>query len=376
MAEAHEAFMRRALELARRGEGYTRPNPLVGAVVVRDGEVVAEGYHARYGGPHAEAEALERAGAAARGADLYVNLEPCVDFPGKKTPSCAERIIAAGIRRVIIATRDPNPLVGGKGVERLRAAGIEVVEGVLAEEARELNEIFFHWIRTGRPFVALKLAMSLDGKIATRTGDSRWITGPEARRRAHELRRRHAAVLVGVNTVLADDPRLTVREVEGPQPLRIVLDSRGRIPLSARVLSGDAGTVIAAGEGIAPDKLEALRAKGAEVWRLPAAAGRVDIAALLARLGERGVDSVLVEGGGEVAWSFLSRGLVHKLYLFYGPVVIGGREAIPAVGGEGVPQLAAAPRFRFGTVERLGADLLVTAYPTGMPSAQISVPER
>jgi len=368
--------MRRALELARRGEGYTRPNPMVGAVVVRDGEIIAEGYHARCGGPHAEAEALERAGRAARGADLYVNLEPCVDFPGKKTPSCAERIIAAGIRRVIIATRDPNPLVGGKGVERLRAAGIEVVEGVLAEEARELNEIFFHWIRTGRPFVALKLAMSLDGKIATRTGDSRWITGPEARRRAHELRRRHAAVLVGVNTVLADDPRLTVREVEGPQPLRIVLDSRGRIPLSARVLSGEAGTVIAAGEGMPPDKLEALRDKGAEVWRLPAAAGRVDIAALLARLGERGVDSVLVEGGGEVAWSFLSRGLVHKLYLFYGPVVIGGREAIPAVGGEGVPQLAAAPRFRFGTVERLGADLLVTAYPTGMPSAQISVPER
>jgi len=376
MAETHEAFMRRALELARRGEGYTRPNPMVGAVVVRDGEIIAEGYHARCGGPHAEAEALERAGRAARGADLYVNLEPCVDFPGKKTPSCAERIIAAGIRRVIIATRDPNPLVGGKGVERLRAAGIEVVEGVLAEEARELNEIFFHWIRTGRPFVALKLAMSLDGKIATRTGDSRWITGPEARRRAHELRRRHAAVLVGVNTVLADDPRLTVREVEGPQPLRIVLDSRGRIPLSARVLSGEAGTVIAAGEGMPPDKLEALRDKGAEVWRLPAAAGRVDIAALLARLGERGVDSVLVEGGGEVAWSFLSRGLVHKLYLFYGPVVIGGREAIPAVGGEGVPQLAAAPRFRFGTVERLGADLLVTAYPTGMPSAQISVPER
>ncbi|MCD6321225.1 bifunctional diaminohydroxyphosphoribosylaminopyrimidine deaminase/5-amino-6-(5-phosphoribosylamino)uracil reductase RibD [Candidatus Bipolaricaulota bacterium] len=363
MGKEHERFMKRALELARQGEGYTRPNPLVGAVVVKEGKIVAEGYHARYGGPHAEAVALERAGDAARGADLYVNLEPCVDFLGKKTPPCTERIIAAGVRRVFIAVRDPNPSVRGKGIEKLRAAGIEVIEGVLADEAMELNEIYFHWIKERKPFVSLKLAMSLDGKIATRTGDSRWITGPEARRRVHELRRRHAAVLVGVNTVIADDPELTVREVPGPNPLRIVLDSRGRIPPSARVLNEAVRTLVATTEAMSPERERVLRARGAEVVRFPARDGRVDLEALLGWMGERGIDSVLVEGGGEVAWSFLSRGLVHKLYLFYGPVVIGGRDAVPAVGGEGVPNLGGAMRVEIRGVERLGPDLLVTAYP-------------
>ena len=363
MGKEHERFMKRALELARQGEGYTRPNPLVGAVVVKGGKIVAEGYHARYGAPHAEAVALERAGDAARGADLYVNLEPCVDFLGKKTPPCTERIIAAGVRRVFIAVRDPNPSVRGKGIEKLRAAGIEVIEGVLADEAMELNEIYFHWIKERKPFVSLKLAMSLDGKIATRTGDSRWITGPEARRRVHELRRRHATVLVGVNTVIADDPELTVREVPGPNPLRIVLDSRGRIPPSARVLNGAVRTLVATTEAMSPERERVLRARGAEVARFPARDGRVDPGALLRWLGERGIDSVLVEGGGEVAWSFLSRGLVHKLYLFYGPVVIGGRDAVPAVGGEGFPNLGGAMRVEIRGVERLGPDLLVTAYP-------------
>ncbi len=363
MANEHERFMRQALELARRGEGYTRPNPLVGAVVVKDGEVIAEGHHAHYGGPHAEVVALERAGEAARGADLYVNLEPCVHWG--KTPPCADRIIAAGVKRVIIASRDPNPLVNGKGVERLRAAGIEVIEGVLEDEARELNEIFFHWITTKRPFVSLKLAMSLDGKIATKTGDSRWITGPEARRKVHELRRRHAAVLVGVNTVLADDPELTVREVEGPQPLRVILDSRGRTPITARVLDRAARTLIAATGSMPRKAEERLREAGAEVARFPAAGGKVDLGALLQWLGERGIDSVLVEGGGEVAWSFVSRGLVRKFYLFYGPVVIGGRDAVPGVGGDGFPDLDGAARLEIRRVERLGADLLVVGYPEG-----------
>jgi len=363
MANEHERFMRQALELARRGEGYTRPNPLVGAVVVKDGEVIAEGHHAHYGGPHAEVVALERAGEAARGADLYVNLEPCVHWG--KTPPCADRIIAAGVKRVIIASRDPNPLVNGKGVERLRAAGIEVIEGVLEDEARELNEIFFHWITTKRPFVSLKLAMSLDGKIATKTGDSRWITGPEARRKVHELRRRHAAVLVGVNTVLADDPELTVREVEGPQPLRVILDSRGRTPITARVLDRAARTLIAATGSMPRKAEERLREAGAEVARFPAAGGKVDLEALLQWLGERGIDSVLVEGGGEVAWSFVSRGLVRKFYLFYGPVVIGGRDAVPGVGGDGFPDLDGAARLEIRRVERLGADLLVVGYPEG-----------
>ncbi|MGB9861733.1 MAG: bifunctional diaminohydroxyphosphoribosylaminopyrimidine deaminase/5-amino-6-(5-phosphoribosylamino)uracil reductase RibD, partial [Candidatus Bipolaricaulaceae bacterium] len=213
--------MRRVLALAEKGEGLTRPNPLVGAVVVKDGEIVAEAYHERFGGPHAEALALEKAGERAKGAELYVNLEPCVDFPGKKTPSCTEAIIRAGIKRVVIATRDPNPQVSGRGVARLQAAGIEVVEGILAEEAKKLNEIFFHWITTRTPFVALKLAMTLDGKIASSQGKSKWITGEEARRLVQKLRRRYAAILVGTNTVLADDPALTVRDEPGPQPLRV-----------------------------------------------------------------------------------------------------------------------------------------------------------
>lgn len=353
--------MRRTLALARRGEGYTRPNPLVGAVVVRDGKVIAEGYHAHYGGPHAEVFALERAGKLAHGADLYVNLEPCVHHG--KTPPCVDRIIQAGVRRVIIATRDPNPLVDGKGVERLRAAGIEVVEGVLAGEAWALNEVFFHWIQKRTPFVVLKLALSLDGKIASSSGASRWITDSAARKRVHELRRRYAAVLVGIQTVLADDPALTVREGSGPQPLRVVLDSRGRTPLSARVLSPEAKTLIATTECPAEVE-EALRGRGAEVWRLPAQEGRVDLGELLARLGDKGIDSVLVEGGGEVAWSFLSQNLVQKVAFFYAPLILGGRRAVPAVGGEGFAEPDLGLRIRNISWEQVGEDLLITGYPS------------
>ncbi len=354
--------MRRVLALARQGEGYTRPNPLVGAVVVKDGVIIAEAYHERFGGPHAEVLALERAGERAQGAELYVNLEPCVDFPGKKTPPCTAAIIRAGIRRVVVAVRDPNPAVAGRGVAELKAAGIEVVEGVLAEEARKLNEIFFHWITTRTPFVALKLALTLDGKIASHTGKSRWITGPAARTRVHELRRRYAAVLVGANTVLLDDPELTVREVAGPQPLRIVLDGEGRVPPSARVFNRAAKTLVATAR-MRPETEETLRAQGVEVLRLPAQEQGVDLRRLLAVLGERGVDSVLVEGGGEVAWSFLSQELVHKIYFFYAPLILGGRRAVPAVGGEGFADPSQGIRVRDLTVEEVGGDLLLTGYP-------------
>lgn len=354
--------MRRVLSLARQGEGFTRPNPLVGAVLVKDGEIVAEAYHARFGGPHAEILALEKAGDRARGADLYVNLEPCVDFPGKKTPPCVEAIIRAGVRRVVIATRDPNPRVSGRGVAQLREAGIEVVEGVLAEEGRRLNEVFFHWVTTGMPFVVLKLALTLDGKIASFTGKSQWITGPAARRKVQELRRRYAAVLVGTNTVLADDPQLTLRDLEGPQPWRIVLDREGRLPLAARVFDGSAKTLVATVH-MPAEKEKALRAKGVEVLRLPAGPGGVDLRALLVRLGAQGVDSILVEGGGEVAWSFLSQWLVQKLHFFYAPLILGGRRAVPAVAGEGFPEPASGIRVRDITLEWVGEDLLLTGYP-------------
>jgi len=359
----HEKFMRRALELARLGQGLTRPNPLVGAVVVQGGQVIAEGHHAVCGGPHAEAVALLEARGRARGADLYLNLEPCVEFPGKKTQPCTRAILHAGIRRVIVATPDPNPRVSGRGLARLREAGVEVVEGVLAGEARRLNEVFFHWVRERTPFVVLKLAMSLDGKIATPTGKSRWITGPGSRRLVHALRARYGAVLVGVNTVRADDPSLTVREVEGLQPLRVVLDSDGRTPRGAKVLSAEAKTVIATTDRMPPEIEAELRAKGADVWRLPAQGDQVDLAEILRRLGQS-VDSVLVEGGSEVAWSFLSAGLVHKIAFFYAPMILGGRDAVPSVGGEGVADPAEAIRVRDLAIERVGDDFLVTGYPS------------
>jgi len=366
--------MRRVLALAQKGEGYTRPNPLVGAVLVKDGEILAEAYHERFGGPHAETLALARAGEKAEGAELYVNLEPCVDFPGKKTPSCADAIIRAGIKKVVIATRDPNPQVCGRGVAKLREAGIEVVEGVLAHEAQRLNEVFFHWITKGTPFVVLKLAMSLDGKIASRTKNSRWITGPEARKIVHQLRRRYAAVLVGANTVILDDPELTVREVPGPQPLRIVLDTHGRVPLSARVFSGEAKTLVATVD-MPPEKEEALRGKGVEVLRLPERDGHPDLQRLLAALGARGVDSLLVEGGGEVAWSFLSQGLVNKIVFFYAPLILGGRDAVPAVAGTGFPDPAQGLRVQELSVEWVGQDLMVVGYPVYEGTARLETEE-
>lgn len=358
----HEAFMKRALALARLGAGRTRPNPVVGAVVVKDGAVIAEGYHAVSGGPHAETVALAEAGDKARGADLYLTLEPCVAFPGKRTPPCVDAILEAGIRRVIVATADPNPCVDGRGLAVLREAGVEVVEGVLADEARRLNEVFFHWIVYRTPFVVLKLAMSLDGKIATRARRSRWITGSESRRRVHALRAQYGAILVGVGTVLADDPSLTVREAEGPHPLRVVLDSEGRMPLRAKVLSPEARTVIAATDRMPPRVESELRSRGAEVWRLPGEGDRVDLGALLCRLGEE-TDSLLVEGGSEVAGAFLAQGLVHKVAFFYAPVILGGRDAVPAVGGEGVAEPAQALRVRDLAVEPVGGDLLITGYP-------------
>ena len=352
-----ERFMRLALELAHKGEGETNPNPIVGAVVVKDGRIVGEGYHHRFGGPHAEVFALDEAGDEAHGATLYVTLEPCSHHG--KTPPCTERIIAAKIARVVIACRDPNPLVNGHGIERMRAAGIEVTEGVLEEEARRANEIFFKFITTGRPFVQLKLAESLDGKIATRTGDAKWISGADSRVEVHCLRRRFAAILVGVGTAIADDPRLNVRHVAGKDPLRIVLDGRGRIPLAATLLCGEGRTIVVTAT-MAREKEAALLALGAEVWRLPEKEGCVALPAFLRRLGEEKIDSLLVEGGGETAAAFLEADLVDKVAFFIAPILIGGRAATPAIGGAGAEQVSEALHLRRIEIERIGEDLLVT----------------
>jgi len=359
----NEAHMRRALALAARGLGRTSPNPAVGAVVVRRDVVVGEGHHERAGAPHAERVALGNAGQAARGADLYVTLEPCCHYG--RTPPCTDAIIKAGIRRVIFASSDPDPRADGKGAQQLRAAGVEVVEGVLRGEADRLNEAYLKHKRTGRPFVTLKLAMSLDGKIATRAGDSRWVTGEAARRRVHEMRNTSDAVMVGVGTVLADDPRLTTRGIQGGRDaVRIVCDSRARTPPGAQIISqqSEAPCLVAVTEGADQERLERLSAAGAEVLVLPGTKGRVNLDALSLALGDRDIMSVLLEGGGALAWSALDAGILDKVALFYAPMIIGGEEAIASVGGEGVERISDAFRLQDVTFDRLGGDLLVEGY--------------
>jgi diaminohydroxyphosphoribosylaminopyrimidine deaminase/5-amino-6-(5-phosphoribosylamino)uracil reductase len=364
-AATHTQHMQRALELAAQARGRTSPNPMVGAVIVRAGRVVGEGYHRQAGTPHAEVHALRAAGDLARGATLYVNLEPC-NHQGR-TPPCTEALIAAGIAEVHMAMLDPNPLVNGQGRARLEAAGIRTVVGECAEPARELNEAFVTYITAGRPFVIGKFAASLDGKIATRTGESRWITGEAARLRGHELRDTVDAILVGAATVIADDPLLTTRRPgrEVRHPLRVVLDSRGRVPLEARVLDPalPAKTLLAATAALPAERRAALESRGVEVLVLPAdAQGRVDLAALLETLGRRQVTSLLVEGGGTVLASFFQAGLVDKVVAFLAPLVIGGQEAPSAVSGTGVAHLADAARLERVQVERVGEDVLVTGY--------------
>ncbi|MGQ9512066.1 bifunctional diaminohydroxyphosphoribosylaminopyrimidine deaminase/5-amino-6-(5-phosphoribosylamino)uracil reductase RibD [Thermodesulfitimonas sp.] len=358
-----EDYLRRTFELAARARGRTSPNPLVGAVVVRDGQVVGEGFHRQAGLPHAEIEALRVAGEAARGATLYVNLEPCC-HTGRTGP-CTEAIIAAGIKRVVAAMADPNPLVAGKGFARLREAGIEVATGLLEKEARALNEAFIKYITTRRPFVILKTAMSLDGKIATVTGESKWITGPAARRYVHELRDSCDAILVGIGTVLQDDPSLTTRLPKGGRdPVRVILDSRARTPLTARVLTqeSEAPTLIAVTEMAPGDRVVALREAGAEV--LVCGPGpAVDLGLLLSVLGEREITSLLVEGGSTVNASFLLQGLVDKLIWFIAPLIIGGHGAIGPVGGRGIEHLSRAIRLKEINLRQFGSDLCIEAYP-------------
>ncbi len=350
-----EEALRLAFDLAENAEGDTSPNPIVGAVLTRDGEVVGRGYHRSFGGPHAEIYALEEAGECARGATLYVTLEPCAHHG--KTPPCTERLIAAGIARVVVPVEDPNPLVSGRGVAALRAAGIEVEVGLLREVAERQNEIFFTFIATGVPFVHLKLAVSLDGRIATRAGDARWITGEPARALTHRWRRRHAAILVGSGTVLADNPELSVRYVAGRQPVPIVLDAGGRVPLSSRVLDPTRRPIVVT-SGVLDARRAELEAAGVRVWDLPGPGGEADLHELLVRLGQVGIDSLLVEGGGETAASFLAADLVDRVSFLIAPILIGGRDAVPSIGGAGSDRLADAIRLSDVTATWVGSDLV------------------
>lgn len=366
-----EVFMARALELAARGLGRTSPNPAVGAVVVRDGEIVGEGFHERAGGLHAEPLALAQAGERARGATIYVSLEPCCHRG--RTPPCTEAIIRAGIRRVVYACEDCDDRCAGEGARTLTRAGIETACGPLAEQARRLNEAYFKHKRTGLPFLTLKLALSLDGKTATAEGDSRWITGPAARERVHRMRDRSDAVMVGIKTVLADDPALTTRLPEGGKDaLRVVVDSGAHTPPTARVIAGGGppGCVVAVSAPAPQEPVAAIERAGAEALILPLAdyndgSGRlgVDLRALMIALGRRDIMSILLEGGPTLAAGAVCAGIVDKFMLFCAPLLIGGTDAPPALGDLGVMKLAEAPRLRITAVERVGEDILVEAYP-------------
>lgn len=358
-------YMEQALSLAKLALGQASPNPAVGAVVVKNGAVVGQGYTQPPGSPHAEASALKQAGEASRGSVMYVTLEPCC-YHGR-TPPCSRAIIDAGITEVHAATIDPNPLVSGQGKDELEKAGIKVYMGEHEDEAREINEAYTKFVMTGMPFVTAKFAMSLDGKIATKSGDSKWISGSEARRFVHYLRYTADAIMAGVNTVLADDPHLTCRcgDKGGEarkQPLRVIVDSKGRTPPTAQVFSEPGRALLALGKSAGAGQKKALAQAGAELLELPSAESLVDLEKLLKALGERKITSVLVEGGGTLLGSLFDRGLVDKVIAFIAPVIIGGEEARTAVGGKGADKVIDSIKLERVSMERFGDDLMVSGY--------------
>ncbi|MGL5435106.1 MAG: bifunctional diaminohydroxyphosphoribosylaminopyrimidine deaminase/5-amino-6-(5-phosphoribosylamino)uracil reductase RibD [Lachnospiraceae bacterium] len=351
-------YMKQALELARKGAGFVNPNPMVGAVIVKQGTVIGQGYHQKYGGSHAESNAFTALTESAEGADLYVTLEPCCHWG--KNPPCTDAILRHKIRRVIIGSGDPNPLVNGKGAALLRSQGIEVVEGMLKEECDEVNRVFFHFIRTGKPYVVMKYAMTLDGKIAAYTGKSKWITGEAARTHVQKQRAAYMAIMTGVGTVIADDPLLTCRIPEAKSPLRIICDTRLRTPLEAKVVATaeKVPTMIVTCCGD-QQRFRPYQEAGCEIVVVPEREGHTDLGALMKLLGRHQIDSVFMEGGAALNWSALSSGIVNKLQVYMAPLVLGGDIAKGPVGGKG----AASPdqAFRMGTPEfsRLGTDWLL-----------------
>jgi len=360
--------MRRALRLALRGYGQTSPNPMVGAVLVRGGKVIGEGWHRKAGEPHAEVEAIRDAqhkGQRVTGATLYVTLEPCCTHG--RTPPCTEAIVKAGIARVIVGAIDPNPRHSGRGLKSLSASGVRVTSGILESNATRLNEAFNHWIVKGTPFVTVKAAMTLDGKIAAVGGESKWITGEIARAYGMRLRQRADAILVGVNTILADDPSLTFRPTKKRQDngkvlRRMILDTQARTPLVAKVVTDRwaHNTIVVIGKD-APQRRAAALAKKATVWHAPTKGNRIDLRWVLRRLGKENVTDLLVEGGGEVNASFLLERLAHRIAFFYAPKILGGRASIKAVGGDGLLHKNEWLRLREVEWENVGRDLLLTA---------------
>ena len=357
-------FMKRALELAALGAGYTKPNPLVGAVIVKNGKIIGEGYHAVYGSNHAEINAFKSAIEDVSGATMYVTLEPCSHYG--KTPPCANAIVEKGIKKVVIGLLDPNPLVSGKGIEILKNNGIEVVTGILAEDGKKLNEIFLKYIKEKLPYGILKTAMTLDGKIASAIGDSKWITNELSRQYVHELRHRVSGIMVGIGTVLADNPELTTRlsNKEGIDPIRIIVDSTAKIPLNSKVLnlSSKAKTIIATTEKADKQSLKYIEDKGADIILTPLKNNRVDLSYLMQQLGQRDIDSVLIEGGSALNFSALEECIVDKVISFIAPKMIGGATAKTPVGGNGISHMKNALQLENIQISRFHEDIMIEAY--------------
>lgn len=357
-------YMQRALEIARLGAGKTNPNPMVGAVIVKHNRIIGEGYHAFYGGPHAEVNAIENATESVEGAEIYVTLEPCSHYG--KTPPCAMKLIEKRFSKVYIAMQDPNPLVAGRGIQMLIKQGIDVEVGLLEAEARSLNEVFIKYITQKKPFCVLKAAMTLDGKIATVTGESKWITSDEARTYVHRLRHEMKAIMVGINTVLKDDPYLTARleNEKGTDPVRVIVDSHLRIPLEAKVLhlDSEAPTLIATTDAADSGKAMALQSmKNVQLIFTPQKDGRVDLNYLMSALAEQGIDSVLLEGGAMLNASALESGIVDKIVMFVAPKILGGAAAPTPVGGEGIKVLEQAVKLENMRGIPMGVDLMIQA---------------
>jgi diaminohydroxyphosphoribosylaminopyrimidine deaminase/5-amino-6-(5-phosphoribosylamino)uracil reductase len=363
--EKDQFYLKYALQLAAQAKGRTSPNPMVGAVVVKDGQIIGEGFHRKAGTPHAEIHALEQAGAAAEGATLYVTLEPCAHFG--RTPPCCQSVIKAKLARVVAAMVDPNPAVAGKGMQSIADAGIQVECGILEAEARELNEVFLKYIQTGLPFVTMKSAVTWDGKTATRTGHAFWITGEEARAEVHRQRDFSDAIMVGIGTVLTDDPQLTTRLPAGrpgKDPLRIVVDSQLRLPLHARVINPDsaAKTLVATTTQALPERKRRLEDKGVEVLVLDGPAGQVDLNALMAELGRREICSILLEGGATLNASALEAGIVDKVLTFLAPKIVGGKDAPGMVAGTGRARMDEAWLLERLKATPIGEDIMLTGY--------------
>lgn len=350
-------YMRLALELAKKGCGCVNPNPMVGAVIVKNGEIIGEGYHQRYGEAHAERNALANCITSPRDSTIYVTLEPCCHYG--KTPPCTEAIIESGIRKVVIGVKDPNPVVAGKGAEILRQHGIEVIEGILVEECLKLNEVFFHYVKTKTPYVVMKYAMTMDGKIATRTGNSKWITGEEARRRVHEDRHRYSGIMVGVNTVIADDPLLTCRIENGRNPIRIICDTDLRTPANSQIVTtASVIPTIIATSSLDLEKTRIYIDAGCEVMEVSEKDGHIDLNELMIKLGEKKIDSILLEGGGILNWSALKSGIVNKVQAYVAPKLFGGLGKTP-IAGLGVEIPDEAFLLTDTTITMLGNDILI-----------------